>query len=494
MITEERGYMTHIAHIIPDNAKHIVFEFNRYGYKTYFVGGCVRDIILGRTPHDWDICTEATPDNIENLVAIMVQHEYGMEHHGIHKGKPYIRREIKSIPTGLQHGTLTIMIDNEAYEVTTFRCDGEYSDNRRPDNVTFTKNLDDDLARRDFTINAIAFSQFLGFIDPFNGMSDIENQIIRCVGNPNERFNEDGLRILRAIRFAAQLGFTIEEETSKAIHENKHLLKNISRERIQSELFKILSSDGCGNAVLREYSDVLCVCIPEIEPMIGFQQNNPWHCFDVWEHTLHCMDFLSNQPNEYDDIITRLAILFHDIGKPHCYIEDEQHIGHFYGHASTSTSLTEDILRGLKCSNDIINSVCELVASHDVQFTSTKSAVKRLLNKLGETQLRRLFLVRMCDITGQNPTAVDLNDRQLKVICMFSILNNIIQENECFQLKDLAINGKDLINHGIPEGKTIGIILNTLLTMVIDGEVENEKSKLLEMTDLIISQNIVKEY
>ena len=480
--------MNDINNLIPEGAKHIIDIFTQYGHQAYLVGGCVRDIILGRTPNDWDICTDATPERMELLVHCMIIHEEETKEYYEENGNTYIKRRIKTIPTGLKHGTLTIIIDDEAFEVTTFRQDGSYSDGRRPDNVSFTNNLVEDLKRRDFTSNAIVYHLNEGFIDPFNGMTDIENKVIRCVGNPNDRFNEDGLRILRAIRFAAQLGFTIEKETAKAIHENKHLLNKISRERIQSELFKILESNSCGNKVLREYADVICVCIPEIEPMIGFQQNNPYHLYDVWEHTLHCMDsgfFNNNKYSFKEDIFTRLAILLHDIGKPHCYVEDVNHIGHFYGHAPKSASIAEAVLKNLKCSNEIISNVCELIAFHDVQFVLTKSAVKRLLNKLGETQLRRLIHLRMSDIRGQK------NDyeRQNKCVDFYEILNEVLAEESCFKLKDLAINGKDLIEHGIPEGKAIGTILNTLLTMVIDGEINNDKSNLLQMADILTKVN-----
>lgn len=476
---------------IPKNVDYILYNFERYGYHTFAVGGCVRDAFLGRIPHDWDLCTQALPNTMLNLANTLNTIEEANVNHYRKTGVEYHPKTIKTIPTGIKHGTVTFMIDGEPYEITTFRCDGDYSDCRRPDNVTFTSNINDDLARRDFTINAIAVNPYQGVVDPFKGIDDINNKVIRCVGNPDDRFNEDGLRILRAIRFAAQLGFTIEDETAKSIHKNKDLLDKISKERIQSELFKILNSDFCGNNILREYADIICKCIPQIKPMIGFQQNNPWHSYDVWEHTLHCMEheIFNDTAKLYpSDINVRLAVLLHDIGKPHCYLEDENHIGHFYGHASTSASITEDILRNLKCSNDIINSVCELVAHHDVEFTPTKSAVKRLLNKLGETQLRRLIVLRLCDIHGQNQNIDNFEERVDKVIKMLSILTEVLMEAECFTLKDLAVNGNDLIEIGIQQGKTIGNVLNSLLSMVIDGEVENEKKKLLSMARLIMTE------
>lgn len=483
MINEERGYMTKVNNMIPEGARYIIHEFARYGHQAYLVGGCVRDIILNRTPHDWDICTDATPEKMELLVHCIIKREEDIEKYCESMGRVYVKKRIKTIPTGLKHGTLTIVVDDEPYEVTTFRCDGKYSDGRRPDSVSFTNSLLDDLQRRDFTINAIAYSMFQGFIDPYHGMKDIENKVIRCVGNPDDRFNEDGLRILRAIRFAAQLRFDIKNSTAMAIHENKHLLDKISRERINSELCKILSSDYCGNKVLRKYADVICQFIPEVRSMIGFEQNNPYHPHDVWEHTLHCMDYLRSEESEpQNDLIVRLAVLFHDIGKPNCYTSDENGVGHFYGHAVESAKITHTVLTNLKFSNEIIDNTIQLIEYHDVQFVTTKASVKRLLNKLGEEQLKRLFVLRLCDISGQNNWIV----RAGKIFDMKAILEQILEENECFKLKDLAINGKDLIQCGVPEGKTIGTILNTLLTMVIDGEINNDKDSLLQMTHLLL--------
>lgn len=435
---------------MPAPVMFILSELDRNGYEAYIVGGCVRDILLDRTPHDYDICTSATPDEII-------------------KTFPY--EEI--IPTGLKHGTITIIINDEPYEVTTYRIDGKYSDNRRPDEVEFTTDLVEDLKRRDFTINAMAFNSFTRLIDPFGGQLDLKHKIIRCVDNPYNRFNEDGLRILRAIRFASQLGFTIDSMTSDAIHESKYLLDNISRERIQSELCKILNSSQCGNHVLRGYPDVICQFIPEVQNMIGFEQNNPYHLYDVWEHTLHCMSHIKKE----DDIIIRLAILLHDIGKPHCYNVDEQGIGHFYNHADVSAKMAQQILSNLKFSNEIIENTVQLISYHDVQLTAKKPVIKRLLNKLGEKQLRRLLVLRRCDIGGQEPTMLKARLETIRDVEI--TLDQILKENECFQLKDLAINGKDLIEIGFPQGKLIGMMLNILLNLVISESISNDKESLL---------------
>ena len=480
---------------MPPEAIFFIQSLWRYGHQAYLVGGCVRDALLDKVPNDWDICTDATPEQVTFIANTLNEAEAYNEIYYENKGLHYERLFIKVLPTGIKHGTVTVMIDGIPYEVTTFRTDGDYSDGRRPDNVSFTKNVVDDLARRDFTMNAIAFNPIRAelkyqarVVDPYGGMEDIKNKVIRCVGNPDDRFNEDGLRILRAIRFAAQLGFSIEEETSKSIHKNKHLLNRISKERIQSELFKILMSDFCGNEILREYVDVICECIPQIAPMIGFVQNNPYHIYDVWEHTLHCMDLdiFNNASQKWlaDNLEIRLALLFHDIGKPHVYTEDENHVGHFKGHALVSAQITENILKNLKCSNELVDTVTELVKYHDTQFTPTKSTVRRLLNKMGETQLRRLILLRTADLWGHKYNGENFN----KVHRFREVLEEVLQEESCFKLKDLAINGSDLLAINIPEGKLIGEILNTLLLMVIDGEISNEKEKLLEMANLIIQK------
>lgn len=464
MLISDRGYMTFNNAMIPEGARYLIYVLIKYGKcQAYLVGGCVRDMCMNHIPHDWDITTNATPNKMISIINSVCKQD----------GK-----KVQIIPTGLKHGTVTFVIDGEGYEVTTFRNDGQYSDNRRPDEVIFTDNLLEDLSRRDFTINTITYNQYIGFQDFYDGMRDIKNKIIRCVGNPDERFKEDGLRILRAVRFAAQLGFTIEKNTSQAIHNQKELLSNISQERISQELSKILMSKNCGNEILREYSDVICQIIPEIIPMIGFKQNNPYHLYDVWEHTLHCMDNISSDT----DLITRLAILLHDIGKPNNYIEDENGVGHFYGHAHSSYIIAQKVLKRLRYSNEIVEEASQLIDCHDVTLTPTKAAVKRLLNKLGEKQLRRLLILRTYDIKGQSPKNIEIRLETVNKVS--EILDWIIEQSECFQLKDLAINGKDLIEIGIPEGKLIGKILNLCLAYVIDGTINNTKEELYEVANI----------
>lgn len=434
---------------IPTEVTFILQELNRNKHEAYIVGGCVRDSLINREIHDWDICTSATPDEIIKTFP----HE-------------------KIVPTGLKHGTVTIVINDKAYEVTTFRQDGNYSDGRRPDNVSFTNNLIDDLQRRDFTINAIAYNPQQGLVDPFNGINDIENKIIRCVGNPYERFNEDGLRIMRAVRFSAQLGFKIEDCTKTAMNKLVDNLDNISKERINSELCKIMSSKN--SYLLIIYKDILCKIIPEFKECINYNQHNPYHIYTLHKHiAIALIEELRSDP------IINLAILFHDISKPHCRTIGKYGYFHFKGHGIVSADMTKTIMKRLKFDNDTINKVTELVFYHDATFVVERKSVKRWLNKLGEEQFRRLLRIRIADIKAQNNTFE--KERIQKIINIQMLLDDVLQENECFTLRDLAINGNDLIQYGIPEGKIIGTILNTLLTMVIDGEANNDKDNLLQI-------------
>lgn len=434
---------------VPAPVNYIIQELEKCGHEAYMVGGCVRDSVLGRKSHDYDICTSATPDEI--LQAF-----------------PY--EEI--IPTGLQHGTVTILINKEAFEVTTYRIDGDYSDNRRPDNVTFTKNLVEDLRRRDFTINAMAYNPKTGLIDPFNGMEDIKYKKIRCVGSAEDRFNEDALRILRAIRFEAQLKFAGFPETMFEIERQYEKLKNISIERISSEFCKIVASEQfCVELVL--YPNVFSLFIPELKDLIGFQQNNPYHAHDVFDHTVHAIEKC-----ESDDLVVRLAVFFHDFGKPHSYQDGEDGIRHFKGHGKVSAEITDSIMKRLRFDNETRNNVVELVYYHDATFDVGKKYVKRWLNKIGEKQFRRLLEVRKADIKGQKS---DYEKSRIdKVNNIENILDEILQEQECFSLKDLAVNGNDVKKTmNLKEGKDVGYCLNEILKRVIDGELNNNRDDLI---------------
>ena len=434
---------------VPTPVNYIIQELEKCGYEAYMVGGAVRDSILGRPIHDYDICTSAMPGEILEA---------------------FPNEEV--IPTGLKHGTVTILINKEPYEVTTYRIDGDYSDNRRPDNVTFTKNLVEDLQRRDFTINAMAYNPKTGLIDPFNGMEDIKYKKIRCVGFAEDRFNEDALRILRAIRFEAQLGFAGFPETMFEIERQYERLKNISVERINSEFCKIVASNQfCVELVL--YPDVFSLFIPELKDMIDFQQNNPYHAYDVFGHTIHAIEKC-----ESDDLIVRLAVFFHDFGKPHSYQDGEDGIRHFKGHGKVSADITDSIMKRLRFDNETRKNVVELVYYHDATFEVGKKYVKRWLNKIGEKQFRRLLEVRKADIKGQK---TDYEKSRIeKINNIENILEEILQEQECFSLKDLAVNGNDVKKKmKLKEGKDVGYWLNEILKRVMDGELENNKDDLI---------------
>lgn len=435
---------------IPSDANGIIHTLQNHGHSAYVVGGCVRDSILGRTPHDWDICTSATPSEMLEIF-----------------------KDRKVIETGLQHGTITIVVNNEPYEVTTYRIDGAYSDNRRPDSVTFTDKLVEDLRRRDFTINAMAYNDDEGLIDPFDGLKDIEWKKIRCVGSAKDRFGEDALRILRAIRFASQLEFAMMPETLYEINQQYKNLENISIERINSEFCKIASSsDFCVQMVL--FQDVFALFIPELKDMFDFPQNNPYHDYDVYGHTIHAVEHC-----ESDDLTVRLAVFFHDIGKPHSYQDGEDGIRHFKGHGRISAEITDNIMKRLRFDNETRNNVVELVYYHDATFEIGKKYVKRWLNKIGEEQFRRLLEVRKADILGQKPNFEQ--SRIDKVNTIEQILEEVLQEDECFSLKDLAVNGKDLMDIGYKSGRQLGAALQGLLDCVIGEEVNNNKEELLKL-------------
>ena len=434
---------------IPADANELIHTLQNNGHSAYIVGGCVRDSILGRTPHDYDICTSATPSEMLEIF-----------------------KDKKIIETGLQHGTVTVIVNGEPYEITTYRIDGIYSDNRRPDTVTFTDKLVEDLRRRDFTINAMAYNDEEGLIDPFNGMEDIKYKKISCVGRAEDRFGEDALRILRAIRFAAQLEFTIMPGTDREIHKQYKNLENISIERVNSEFCKIASSDDfCVELLL--YKDVFSLFIPELKDMFDFPQNNPWHIWDVFGHTIHAIEYCDS-----DELVVRLAVFFHDFGKPHSYQDGEDGIRHFKGHGKVSADMTDSIMKRLRFDNETRNNVVELVYYHDATFEVGKKYVKRWLNKIGEKQFRRLLQVKKADNKAQN---LELSSDRIEELEEIELLiDEVLQEDECFSLKDLAINGKDLIGIGYKTGKELGNTLNRLLQLVIDGDCPNEKEKLLQ--------------
>lgn len=433
---------------VPKGAKAIVMALRYDHHDAYVVGGCVRDSLLGIEPKDWDICTSATPSEIL-----------------------YSFHDKKVIETGIKHGTVTVVMDDGQYEVTTFRVDGDYSDNRHPDSVKFVESIYEDLSRRDFTINAMAYNS-AGLIDPFHGREDLERGVISCVGDPDARFEEDALRILRAMRFASVYGFTIDEKTSMSIHKNKDRLLNIAAERIQTELCKMLCGKGVLN-VLLEYRDVMATIIPELKPCVGFNQNNKFHEYTVYDHIAHAVA-------NYDatDVVVKVSLLLHDIGKPCCYTED-QNGGHFYGHGTFSHDLAESVLTRLRFDNKTKHDILELVLYHDAIIEPTPKTIRRWLNKVGEKQFMRLLDIRMADILAHRKDTQESRIEKCGAIGMLA--SEIIEQNQCFKMKDLAIDGHDVMNlRGIKEGKEVGCILNEILDAVIAGTLENKRAELIE--------------
>lgn len=434
--------------ILPLYVKNIIDTLSASGHEAYAVGGCVRDSLLGITPGDYDVCTSALPEEIKSVFC-----------------------GFTVVPTGEKHGTVTVISDAPV-EITTFRTDGSYSDNRHPDRVRFVSHVEEDLSRRDFTVNAMAYSPEKGIIDPFGGTSDLEKGIIRCVGDAHMRFNEDGLRIMRALRFASVYGFEIEEETAKAIRKNRELLLGISPERLFSEMSKLLMGKGA-HVILKEYAEVVGVFIPEILPMIGFEQHTPHHHLDVWGHTLQVLK------NSWgDDLAMRWTALLHDSKKPACFVLDEKGRGHFGGHQEMGAENARNILTRLKCDNKTKDAVVSLIAHHDLYFRGDTRDMQRLINTLGRELPLRIFRFRVYDSKAQNPETVP--EKILESERAMRIYNEVIEKKLCCFTSDLAIDGNDLIKLGMSPGKGLGEMLKALLDAVIDTRCENTKSALTE--------------
>lgn len=422
------------------------------GFEAFLIGGSVRDFVMGLPIGDIDITTNATPNEVKQAFW-----------------------DFRVIETGIKHGTVTVLINNEPLEITTYRSEGTYSDNRHPDSVTFSKSLADDVVRRDFTMNGIAYDFDNGFCDLVGGLQDIKDHTIRCIGNAETRFNEDALRILRAMRFSAVLGFEIESETKNAIHKYKDLLKNISAERIREEFTKLICGKNAYN-VLQEFSDVVTVFIPEIRDCVNFEQKNRHHCFDVYTHTLKAVEKSQAKP------IIRLALFFHDIGKPSVAHFDEKGEQHFYSHPKRSAEITEKIMTRLRFDNDTKNKVVTLVRMHDSPIMVNdmtkpdRKRIKKIMSQIGADLMFDLIEIKYCDNSAQNPEYFRGEDFYKRT---HDIVNEIINEKECFSINHLAIDGNDLIALGF-KGKKIGETLEKCLTAVIDGKVENEKSELIK--------------
>lgn len=433
---------------MPDKVHKIIEILEAAGYEAYAVGGCVRDSILGREPNDWDITTSAKPEEIKSLFT-------------------------RTIDTGIKHGTVTVMLDKEGFEVTTYRIDGIYEDSRHPKEVTFTASLEEDLKRRDFTVNAMAYNERTGLVDIFGGLSDIEQGIIRCVGNAEERFTEDALRMLRAVRFSAQLGYEIEEDTKQAIRRLASNLKKISAERIQAELVKLVTSPHPDYLRTAYETGITKHILPEFDICMETNQNNPHHCYNVGEHILHSMQETS------PDKVLRLGMLFHDIAKPQTLSIDDEGITHNKGHAELGEKMTKQILRRLKFDNDTIDKVSKIVLYHDQEVGLTPSGVRRAVNRMGEEIFTMLFAVQYADVLAQSDY---LREEKLqKLTYKKEIYEGICQRKECLNLKDLAVTGSDLIALGIPAGRQIGVILSDLLDIVLEEPARNTREELLRI-------------
>ena len=415
-------------------------------FEAFLVGGAVRDYVRSGSPaKDWDITTNALPEQVEEVFT-----------------------GYRIIETGLKHGTVTVMIDHEPLEITTYRIDGDYTDHRHPDSVSFTRNLKDDLARRDFTMNALVYNPRTGIVDLVGGQEDIESGVIRCVGDPDRRFQEDGLRMLRALRFASVYEMKIEEQTAAAIHRNKHLLKGIAAERIQAEVTRILCGKGVAD-VLRSFADVLAIPIPELAPMFGFDQHNPHHDKDIWNHTIAVATSIRPEP------VLRWAALLHDIGKPSCFSIAEDGVGHFFGHADESKTLAENILTRLRFDNVGKERIVRLVRYHDMPIMADRKLVKRLLSKHGEEAAWQLIELHKADTLGQSAIC---RHRLTIFDEVYALMDEIIQEESCFSLKDLTVNGNDMMTLGF-QGPTIGLMLQECLDAVLDERIPNEHEALM---------------
>ena len=433
---------------IPKNAETILHILENAGYEAYVVGGCVRDSILGRKPDDWDITTSAKPEQVKELFH-------------------------RTVDTGLQHGTVTVLMEKEGYEVTTYRVDGEYEDGRHPKEVTFTASLEEDLKRRDFTINAMAYNPSGGLVDLFGGMEDIDRKIIRCVGDPLERFTEDALRIMRAVRFSAQLGFSIEEETRKALKVLAPNLKHVSAERIQGELVKLLMSPHPDYLRTAYEAGITAEFLPEFDACMETSQNTPHHCYTVGEHILHSLCHVRA------DRVLRITMLLHDIGKPVVRKTDENGRDHFKTHGNAGEKMAGQILRRLKFDNDTIRKVTRLVKWHDDRPEGTLKSVRRAVNRIGEDLFPLYLEVQQADMLAQS--LYRRSEKQARLDSVRDAYRQIIEEKQCVSLKTLAVTGRDLIENGYRPGREIGEKLEKLLNLVLEDPEKNQKEILLEI-------------
>lgn len=441
---------------MPKNVDTAINLLQSAGFEAYAVGGCVRDSLLGKTPNDWDITTSAKPEDMKSVFA-----------------------DFHCIDTGIKHGTVTVVIDGEPLEITTFRLDGEYEDNRHPKSVTFTADLGADLGRRDFTVNAMAYSKMTGTVDLFGGQKDLKNKIIRCVGDPDRRFNEDALRILRALRFASALDFEIEEKTAQSLLKNRALLGNISEERIAKELLKLVCGKGA-KRILTDFAPVLFEILPELQPMYKNSHDNPHHCYDIYEHTLIAVESIDPEPT------LRFAMLLHDCGKPAVKKFDENGVAHFYGHQRISAEISAQILARLKVSNKFRDEILFLVSNHDRwELYENTEKMPRYLSKFGLDGVLKLLKVMRADVLAQSP---EYRYRLDQIADAEEIAKNLAAQKPCLSLSELQINGRTLMDIGIPQGRKLGAVLAQLLDEVIDGVTKNTQEALTTRAREIYSE------
>ena len=445
---------------LPRTVENLIARLEQAGYSAYAVGGCVRDSLMSLQPHDWDLCTSALPEQMLEVFR------------GEHVAE-----------TGLKHGTLTVIVGHVPYEITTFRTDGNYTDHRHPDSVSFVKDVAGDLSRRDFTVNAMAYSDRTGLVDLFGGQEDLARRVIRCVGVPRERFREDALRILRALRFASVFDFSLDPETEDALRALAPTLENVAAERIREELLKLLCGPGAGR-ILRAFPDVLSVIIPDLRPMIGYDQRNHHHHFDLWEHTVQTVE---NVPAEPD---LRLAMLLHDTGKPAVCVLDDKGEAHYRGHQAVSAEIADRVTEALRCDRETRDRVILLVRNHDIRMRTESGAVNldrsfllRRLNRFGEKDLRALIRIHRADRIATGYSSREREDRRMAE--RMDALDALLAEHPCFTLRDLAVNGRDMQALGL-RGPDVGSALQQLLEAVMDGKVPNEKDALNEFVTKFI--------
>lgn len=433
---------------LPQNAAYIIRRLEDAGFESYAVGGCIRDTLLGKMPEDWDITTSALPEQIKAVFP-------------------------RTVDTGIEHGTVTVLCGKESFEVTTYRIDGEYEDARHPKEVVFTASLTEDLKRRDFTINAMAYNEKTGLVDCFSGLSDLNSGIIRCVGEAEKRFDEDALRMMRAVRFAAQLGFIIEENTYAAIKNMAGNLAKVSAERIQTELVKLLQSKHAEHMRTLYETGITAVVLPEFDRMMETPQNNPHHCYTVGEHTLHALEEVP------EDKVLRLAMLFHDVAKPACRTTDRRGVDHFRGHPQQGEKMTSQILRRLKFDNDTRKKVCAYVKWHDYKPWLSERNIRFAASRIGTEYYPGMFVVKRADIKAQSKFE---REQKLAYVDEYEkIYRGIMERQDCLTLKGLKVNGSDLIAEGMRPGKEIGEALQYLLEQVLEQPELNDRDTLLSL-------------